>query len=472
MMLFNELCNKLLKSSREIVELIFAKTSLETIFRLGADLSLLNFYAKFMSFVDILEDPYDYMKEWSLSVRFPHPLSWKLDPSTVNLKERMLRLPVNFTGIESEHIWFLCHPNLFQCYLANFPQEMHQVLTCDCARFNIQLRHFIFYFNRFDLVQLLPQTILLDLGTQSDELYLKYSVQSQNLQMIQFLLDLNGPLCTVNKMAMYFAVVLNKLNIVIWLHENGHSFTTELMDLAATNGFFDIVKFQLENSTEGCTTDAIDGAARNEHLEVVIFLYENGKSYTTNSIQFAIQNNVTKFIEFFHNNRDNCFAESVNDAARFGYVSLAKTMYFNGDKEIHAYTLVGAIQNGYLNVVEWLFDTIDIQILLSSSSDLYLVQKTLQLKFEQGDFDMVKFLLINQSETVKYEKEIFVLSRDVAESIDFTNSAIEMVKWLCARNFQDFLFQSDLLVCSLQSGSIQEFRSTIADVLLLARLRL
>eukprot|EP00122_Pirum_gemmata_P019720 Pgem_evm1s18451 len=45
------------------------------------------------------------------------------------------------------------------------------------------------------------------------------------------------------------------------------------MDMAATNGYLDIVKFLHFNRKEGCTRLAFDGAARNGHLEIVRFLH-------------------------------------------------------------------------------------------------------------------------------------------------------------------------------------------------------
>ena len=47
------------------------------------------------------------------------------------------------------------------------------------------------------------------------------------------------------------------------------------MDLAAREGYLDVVKFLHENRNEGCTIEAMDYTAKNRHLDIVEYLQEN-----------------------------------------------------------------------------------------------------------------------------------------------------------------------------------------------------
>lgn len=97
------------------------------------------------------------------------------------------------------------------------------------------------------------------------------------------------------------AIVLDNLELVQYLHKNGHVFyayhmdrackssldivqflhniktrcTVKAMDLAAIAGKLDIAEFLHYNRSEGCTTDAMDGAAEQGHLRIVEFLHDN-----------------------------------------------------------------------------------------------------------------------------------------------------------------------------------------------------
>jgi len=52
-------------------------------------------------------------------------------------------------------------------------------------------------------------------------------------------------------------------------------YTSYLMDLAASKGHLEIVKWFYYNRVEGCTDRAINDSAQNRHLEIVQWLYEN-----------------------------------------------------------------------------------------------------------------------------------------------------------------------------------------------------
>jgi hypothetical protein len=92
------------------------------------------------------------------------------------------------------------------------------------------------------------------------------------------------------------------LDIVIWLHKKYRwRCTTSDMDRAALRGRFDVVKYLHFYGKVGCTKEAMDKAARNGHLNVVKFLY--------------------KF------RSEGCTEFAVNQAIKYGRLNVVKYLY-------------------------------------------------------------------------------------------------------------------------------------------------
>ena len=91
--------------------------------------------------------------------------------------------------------------------------------------------------------------------------------------------------------------------IIFWKPSVLH-LTKSTMDLAATNGYLEIVKWLHANKKEGCTTDAMDWAADNNHLEIVKWLHLNRhEGCTTYAMDYAAANNHLEMVKWLHENR-------------------------------------------------------------------------------------------------------------------------------------------------------------------------
>ncbi|KAK1928726.1 hypothetical protein P3T76_015829 [Phytophthora citrophthora] len=90
-----------------------------------------------------------------------------------------------------------------------------------------------------------------------------------------------------------------------WLLANCDApLSTESMDLAATNGFYNNVVWFHKHRFEGCTTAAMDGAATHGHLKTVQYLHENrNEGCTTAAMDGAATNGHLEMVKWLNENR-------------------------------------------------------------------------------------------------------------------------------------------------------------------------
>lgn len=93
-------------------------------------------------------------------------------------------------------------------------------------------------------------------------------------------LSLHCPVEVALDKAMKPAAARGLFHIIQWLHEYFPTRTGRdvkvsrgVMNVAATNGHFNIVHFLQSNRSEGCSVKAMDGAAINGHIAVVKYLF-------------------------------------------------------------------------------------------------------------------------------------------------------------------------------------------------------
>ncbi|OQR97165.1 hypothetical protein THRCLA_21967 [Thraustotheca clavata] len=117
---------------------------------------------------------------------------------------------------------------------------------------------------------------------------LKLAALCGNFEIVKALM--NATKNTWTSEAMDLAARNGYLEIVKWIHElkDGPKCTTNAMDGAATNGHLEVVKYLNEQRTEGCTTKALFGAVRNGYSKVVEYLFNHRpEEYTRASYFYA-----------------------------------------------------------------------------------------------------------------------------------------------------------------------------------------
>ncbi|KAJ3280479.1 hypothetical protein HDU79_011691 [Rhizoclosmatium sp. JEL0117] len=149
-------------------------------------------------------------------------------------------------------------------------------------------------------------------------------------------------------------------------------FSPSVMDTAASNGHYDIVRFlQSNRNREGCTTDAMDGASRIGDLRILRLLdEERSEGCTSYAMLWAIQSgrlDVVKFLVGTRNmseeltgrpNREGVIANwCVGDAASRGHLNVVRYLCEKGLGSPGESGLQEAAQAGHVHVVEYLMET-------------------------------------------------------------------------------------------------------------------
>ena len=109
-----------------------------------------------------------------------------------------------------------------------------------------------------------------------------------------------------------------------------HLTYTKHMNLAASNGHLEVVKWLHENRKEGCTYWAMDYAASNGHLEIVKWLH--------------------------YNRTEGCSVNAMNYAATYGHLEIVKWLHENREEGCTTWAMDWASCNGHSEIVKWLKD--------------------------------------------------------------------------------------------------------------------
>ncbi|EGG22277.1 hypothetical protein DFA_04395 [Cavenderia fasciculata] len=113
--------------------------------------------------------------------------------------------------------------------------------------------------------------------------------------------------------------------------EQSKIWTPQVMDIAAKNGYIDIVKLLHSNRTEGASTNAMDWAALNGYIETVQFLHFNRtEGATAGAMDGAAQNGHTYVVQFLHEHRSEGATTNAMDwAAGYNHIETVKYLHLN-----------------------------------------------------------------------------------------------------------------------------------------------
>lgn len=147
------------------------------------------------------------------------------------------------------------------------------------------------------------------------------------------------------------------LEIVVWLHTNGCSCTTQAMNMAAAVGHLEMVKWLHENRSEGCTSSAMDEAAANGHLDVVEWLHKyRSEGCTSSAMDEAAANGHLNMVQWLHENRaEGCTTYAMDCAAGGGYLSVVQFLHANRHEGYTSNAIENAAANGHFDTFEWLY---------------------------------------------------------------------------------------------------------------------
>ena len=422
MSFFNQLTKQLQKSiPLEIIDEILLYISIENLFRLGIDEEKLNYLAKFIPFENILEHPEVYTEYKYEDLRY----------NMSNIPNKWYGYVVNghfeFFDRPIENIWFLCDPILFKCYIRYFPKEMALVLNNNEEEYETQITqllfHLFFAHDRIDLLRLIPNDMLPNLFDRN----IYSTIISKNnticIALLEYVLDLNGYDAEINKLAMYYAVKDYKIDIVNWLIEHEQKWdsdtidfivqqgniemlmflnvfktdgsegcTPHIMDLAAENGEFEIIKCLTETRLGSCTTYAMDGAASNGHLKIVKYLSENRtEGCTTNAIDGAARKGHYEIVKYHSENQtEGCTTNAMDWAAYYGHLQIVKYLSENRTEGCTTNAIDWASANGHFEIVKY----------LSENRTEGCTTNAIDGAARSGQFEIVKYHSENRTEGI------------------------------------------------------------------------
>ncbi|EGG22235.1 hypothetical protein DFA_04353 [Cavenderia fasciculata] len=219
--------------------------------------------------------------------------------------------------------------------------------------------------------------------------------------------------CTTD--AMDFAAGNGYFEMVKFLHEHrSEGATTKAMNWAARNGFINIVKYLAEHRSEGATTDAIDGAAENGHIDVIRYLQEHrSEGATSNAMDWAAENGHIDVIRYLHFNRtEGASTNAMDGAAEKGYIEVVKFLQEHRSEGATTSAMDRAAGNGHIEVVKY----------LSEHRSEGATTDALDNASKNGHIEMVKFLYnIHRTEGTTSDALCNAAS----------NGHIEIIKFLC-----------------------------------------
>ncbi|KAF2077727.1 hypothetical protein CYY_000974 [Polysphondylium violaceum] len=160
------------------------------------------------------------------------------------------------------------------------------------------------------------------------------------------------------------AIERGYIEIVKWFHQQSlinpalsSLFSSKSIDIAAKNGFLNIVEFLHTNRTESCTEEAFKLAARNGHYDVVVYLYHNFHSIElTCSIMDLACTGHFRIMEFLHNIGAPCSTKAMIYASSNGHLDIIQFLHKNRSEGCTHDAMDQAASGNQLHVVEWLYE--------------------------------------------------------------------------------------------------------------------
>eukprot|EP01133_Synstelium_polycarpum_P008650 gene8650-10149_t len=161
--------------------------------------------------------------------------------------------------------------------------------------------------------------------------------------------------------------------------------TVAAVDMAATNGYIDTVRYLMTNKTEGFSEKAIMGAAANGHLHVmqgnlcptpeyhtrrpidlaaanghlsmVKLLHDFGMQSSTVAMDWAAMNGFEEIVTFLHLNQSaGCTVVAVDKAAEAGRLDIVSFLSTNRYEGCSINAIDRACLKGHLHIVKYLHD--------------------------------------------------------------------------------------------------------------------
>ncbi|EFA81098.1 hypothetical protein PPL_05934 [Heterostelium album PN500] len=182
-----------------------------------------------------------------------------------------------------------------------------------------------------------------------------------------------------------------KLDCLKWLHSNNiNRCSTDAMDMAAENGDLQTVKWLHYNRTEGCTTKAMDGASKKGHLDLVMWLhYNRTEGCSTKAFDGAAKKGHIDLVRWLHENRtESCTMFASSNAVINGQLEILKWFNKNLPQMIDPDVMNLACEAGHIHIVRWMHEN------RTESCNPFSMDEAARF----GHYEVVRFLHENRTE--------------------------------------------------------------------------
>jgi len=194
-------------------------------------------------------------------------------------------------------------------------------------------------------------------------------------------------LCNINVLTLR-----KKLDVIKWTFqyidsvENVHDFlTVDAMNIAAENGYLDILTFLHFNSPAGCSRNAMDLAAKNGHLHILEFLHKNRtEGCSQDAMKWSASRGHTKVVMWLCDRYSwHCDNATLENVAYQGFFDILLFFKSRGYYFTDA-TLDSAIKGRHFQIVTWLYNT---------DPDIDCTMDGISYAIECGLYDILPFIL-------------------------------------------------------------------------------
>eukprot|EP01132_Coremiostelium_polycephalum_P002707 gene2707-3358_t len=160
----------------------------------------------------------------------------------------------------------------------------------------------------------------------------------------------------------------------------------EQMDLAASSGSLDVVKFIHLNVESGFTEVAMDNASVIGSLEIVKYLHENSYCCSEDALDFSARSGFLKIVKFLHFNiNTSCTCISINQAAKYGHLEVLEFLKSNRNEQPFELAILNSVKNGHFKVVKFLIENY-YNIFRDS------IEKSIKIAQEKRYYEIIEYL--------------------------------------------------------------------------------
>ncbi|EFA82951.1 peptidase C1A family protein [Heterostelium album PN500] len=225
-----------------------------------------------------------------------------------------------------------------------------------------------------------------------------------------------------------------ELEVIQWLHENCTTeyFNAGMLDMAAYNKRFDILKFLIETNGEQWSDKLIDNAIIGGDLNIVKWVFENGYSnaFTDKTIELATDQGHIDIISGLNVN------VAINNAITKGNLEILNILWTYNTPQAISYEnyIELAIEHEHFDILKWIYENIE------NSSAIVVPITFFSRSIEKGNLPLAIWIYEHTSKpnTLKIKSQF---KMDEFKRQLFRHNHFESIEWIL-ETFKDITYDT------------------------------